>query len=150
MVVGPNNFYQNYSTSRSYTRDGTRFRIEIQGAGAVVAVDFVVAVVVVGTVVTMKLTVFPEYVTVAPEGRVSVKIQGSGGVGAGPIVIFSAAAPSFMHGSGGSKPVNVRVTWPLRGFVDKVPVTNAPVVAQGVGGKKTNNLPPRLVASPSA
>ena len=98
----------------------------------------------------MKRAVSPEYVTVAPEGRVNVNTQGSGGSGAGPIIIFSAAAPSFTHGSGGVKPVNARVTSPLRGFVDKVPVSNAPVVVQGVGGKKTNNVPPRWFPNPTA
>ena len=102
----------------------------------------VVVEVVAVVVVTMKRAVFPAYVAVAPEAKWSINIQGSGGVkgvGAGPIVIFTTADPSPMHGSGGSKPVNARISVVL--FMNKVPETPTLLVAQGLGGKKRNNVP---------
>ena len=64
---------------------------------------------VVVTVPTMKLAVSSAYVAVLPDGKLSINIQGSGGSGAGPIVILTTAGPNPMHGSGDVSPVNARV-----------------------------------------
>lgn len=59
--------------------------------------------------VTMKRAVSPVNVTVGPEGKWSLTMQGSGGSKAGPTIMFTTAAPSFVHGSGGVKPVKFKV-----------------------------------------